>query len=371
MTTGDRNNSGIEKDSATLHDSQTASSLSDASTNNESKIWLDQFARYFGFGHLSEYLSFSLPPSYLYATVAVLGWTLISTGADLFIFNNVPIYARNPYFLLQPLILIFSVYGAHSLNHSYQEAITEMRLQERSSNPRQFTDLIPTWLPWLLFGIAAGLQLVRTYADFADFTTLGIVANGFVFPFVYAPILVQFFIVYVAIEFILPWRLYQSDVGIHFLDPHGVGGLRPLGELVKKAYYYIVGGLIIYAFITYAPGVEGWEVSTIAGTIFTGVWLTSIATVAFAVLLLHRFLHLEKREELRKLEDELHSRVKNPWKVREYSIPDDATAEVEDIRQRISEVSSTREYPATFSIWTQLLLSVAIPKALQLFLASV
>jgi hypothetical protein len=371
MTAGDRNNSGIKKDSANFYESQAASSLSGVSTDDESAIWLDRFARYFGFGYLSEYLSFSLPPSYLYAIVAVLGWTLISTGAELFIFNNVPIYARNPYFLLQPLILILSVYGAHSLDRSYREAITEMRLQKRSSNPRQFTDLIPTWLPWLLFGIAAGLQLIRTYADFADFTSLGIVANGFVFPFLYAPILVQFFIVYVAIEFMLPWRLYQSDVGIHFLDPHSVGGLRPLGELVKKAYYYIVGGLVVYALITYAPGVEGWEASTVAGTIFTGVWLTSIATVAFAVLLLHRFLHLEKREELRKLEDELHSHIENPWEVREYSIPDDAMAEVEDIRQRISEVSSTREYPATFSIWTQLLLSVVIPKALQLFLTSV
>ncbi|MFC7072093.1 hypothetical protein ACFQJ7_04295 [Halovenus rubra] len=101
-----------------------------------------------------------------------------------------------------------------------------------------------------------------------------------------------------------------------------------------------------------------------------GVWLTTIATVAFAVLLLHRFLHREKREALRNLEDELHNYIENPWEVRNYSIQDGATEEVKDLRQRINQVSSTREYPATFSIWTQLLLSVVIPKVLQLFLAS-
>lgn len=359
-----------ENNVAPPHESHGNSPLGGTPDNDGSEIWLDRFVRYLGFGQLGTYLAPSLPPSYLYAVVTVIGWTLVSTGAELFVFDNTPIYVRNPYFLLQPLVLIAGVHGAHSLDRSYRQAIDEMRLRERSSKPEQFTDLIPTWLPWILFGVAAGLQLIRTYADMADFTTVGTVANGFVFPFVYAPIIVQFSIVYVTIEFILPWRLYRSDISIHFLDPHGVGGLRPIGELVKKAYYYIVGGLIAYALITYAPGVQGWEISTTAGTIFTGVWLTTIATVAFAVLLLHRFLHREKRNALRNLEDELHNYIENPWEVRDYSIQEDATGEVEDIRQRIEQVSSTREYPATFSIWTQLLLSVVIPKALQLFLAS-
>lgn len=338
--------------------------------SDSSELWLDQFARYLGVGYLIDQTDSTLPPSYLYTIVTVVGWTLISIGAEIFLFQNTPIYVRNPYFLLQPVVLIAGVYGAHSLNRSYLQAIDEMDLRRRSSDPEQFVDLIPNWLPWTIFVVAAGLQLIRTYADFADFTSVGIVANGVVFPFVYAPIIVQFLIVYVTIEFLFPWRLYQSDVGVHFLDPHGVGGLRPIGELVKKAYYYIVGGLIAYALITYGPGLSGWDVSTAAGAIFTGVWLSTIVTVAFAVFLLHRFLHREKREKLRELESELHEHVENPWQVREYTIQEDATETVKDIRKRIETVSSTREYPATFSIWTQLLLSIVIPKALQLFLAS-
>ncbi|WP_302080525.1 hypothetical protein [Salinibaculum rarum] len=367
---------GTDSDASTVgtapkQASQVNPPLAGTLRDETSELWLDQFARYLGFGRLSAFFNISLPPSYLYAIVTVVGWTLTSAGADILVFDNTPIYVRNPYFLLQPFVLLVGVFGAHALDRSYRQVIDEMQLRERSSNPGQFVDLIPRWLPWALFATAAGLQLVRTYADFANFTTVGVVANGLVFPFVYAPIIVQFLVVYVTIEFSLPWRLYKSDVSVHFLDPHGVGGLRPIGELIKKAYYYVVGGLIAYALITYAPGVSGWEISTTAGAIFTGVWLSTIATVAFAVLLLHRFLHREKRKELYKLEAELHTHIENPWEVRNYTVPDDATETVEDIRQRIQEVSSTREYPATFSIWTQLLLSVAVPKALQLFLAGV
>ncbi len=341
-----------------------------AISNDRSELWLDRFAQYLGVGYLISQTRLTLPPSYLYTIVTVVGWTLISIGAEVFLFQNTPIYIRNPYFLFQPVVLIAGVYGARSLNRSYLRAIDEMDLRKRSSNPEQFVDLIPNWLPWGIFAVAAGLQIIRTYADFADFTAVGVVANGIVFPFVYAPIIVQFLIVYVTIEFLFPWRLYQSDVGVHFLDPHRVGGLRPIGELVKKAYYYVVGGLISYALITYGPGLSGWNVSTAAGAIFTIVWLSTITSVAFAVLLLHRLLHRQKREELHRLESKLYEHIENPWEVREYTVQEDATETVEDIRKRIESVRSTREYPATFSIWTQLLLSIVIPKALQLFLAS-
>lgn len=335
---------------------------------DEEELWLDRFARYLGFGIVTDRFAPDVPPSFVYAVFTVVGWTGLSTVADLFVFGNTPIYVSNPYFLLQPAILLVAVYGAHSLTRSYREAVDEMRLSERADDPDRFLDVTPAWLPWVLFGTAAGLQLIRTGADFATFSTTGIVANGLVYPFVYAPIIVQFLVVYVAIEFVVPWRLYTSNVGIYFLDPHGVGGLRPIGELVKKAYYYVFLGLLVYALITYAPGVDSWAVSAAAGTIFTGVWIATIATVAFAVLVLHRFLHREKRQELQRLEAALHDLIERPWDVREYSIPEDAREDVEDLRERIRRVSETREYPATFSIWTQLLLGVVVPKAVQLFL---
>lgn len=43
-------------------------------------------------------------------------------------------------------------------------------------------------------------------------------------------------------------------------------------------------------------------------------------------------------------------------------ISDDRREAVADVRERIQQVADTREYPATFSIWTQLVLSVALPE---------
>jgi hypothetical protein len=344
-----------------------ASSSDDGFDWRDDPLWLDSLVGPFGFGGLADRLG--TYPSIVYAVVTVSVWTVGSVIYDLST-GLTPIYVENPYFLLQPVVLVGGAFAARSLHEAYGRVTEEMKLADRADDPQKLLDVVPRWLPWVLFGVGAAAQLVRTYLDFAAFDTTGIVANGFVFPFVYLPLIVQFAVVYVGIEFVAPWRLTRSEVGVHFMDPHGVGGMRPLGELVKRAYYYIVVGLVAYALITYAPLVDGWSISAAAGTIFTAVWVVSVATVAFAVLTLHRFMHREKREEIRRLERRLHDHVENPYDVAEYAVPEDAAGEVDDIRQRIERVSATSEYPATFSIWSQLLLSIVIPKAVQLLLAS-
>lgn len=345
---------------------------SELTTTGKTDLWLDQFACYLGFGWLVKHIAGDLAPSYLYAiTTIVLSYAFTITYN---VTNDIPlIYRENPYFALQPLILIGAVYGAHSLKAAYDRVMKEMRVAERASNPMSLLDPVPSWLPWTLFVVGAGLQITR--AAFLDMSGWGLtdyLANFFLFPFVFLPIVVQFFTVYISIEFLAPWRLSKSDVSIDFLDPQGVGGLRPIGELVKKAYYYIVVGLIGYALITYAPFVNSaWTVTVADQAIFTFIWVVSVGTVAFAVYTLHRFMHREKRKEIHRLETRLRNCIQNPWDVQSYEVPEDKQAEVADLRERIDRVSATSEYPATFSIWTQLLLSIVLPKAVQLFLATI
>ncbi|SEO86481.1 hypothetical protein SAMN05216388_102146 [Halorientalis persicus] len=341
-----------------------------SSYEEDRDLWLDGFASLFGFGWLAERLPADLPPSYLYAVVTVVGSNVLTITYNLA--NGVPlIYRTNPYFVLQPFVLFAAVYGARTLQAEYDRVMAEMAIAERADDPGSLLDPVPSWLPWVLFGVGAALQLTRAVLDMGGWGVTDIFANFVLFPFVFLPIVVQFFTVYVSIEFLAPWQLSKSTVGIHFLDPEGVGGLRPLGELIKKAYYYVVVGLVGYALITYAPFVDtSWRVSAAAGAIFTAVWVGTVATVAFAVFTLHRFMHHEKRSEIQRLEREIRERIENPWDVKNYEIPDEDREEVEDLRERIQQVSATSEYPATFSIWSQLLLSIAIPKAIQLVLAS-
>jgi len=335
------------------------------------ELWLDGFARRLGFGWLAERVPGNPPPSYVYAVLTVVLSNVLTISYN--VVNSIPlIYRDNPYFALQPLLLLGAVYGAHALQAEYDEVMTAMRVRERATDPEPLVEPVPRWLPWALFVGGAGLQLGRAVLDMGGWGVTDLFANFFLFPFVFLPIVVQFFTVYVSVEFLAPWRLAKSDVGIHFLDPQGVGGLRPLGELIKKSYYYIVVGLVGYALITYAPLVDsGWTVSAAAGAIFTSVWVVTVATVAFAVFTLHRFMHREKHEEIRRLESRLREHIRNPWDVSSYEVPEERRAEVENLRERIDRVSATSEYPATFSIWSQLLLSIALPKAVQLLIASV
>jgi hypothetical protein len=333
-------------------------------------MWLDRFARRLGFGWLAAKLPWDLPPSYVYAVVTVgfftafLNLFTVATGGE-------TIYPENPYFALQPVVLVGGVVAAKTLHRRYAAVVEEMNVARRASNPDPILEPVPRWLPPGMFGVAATLQLSRTFVGPGWESLGGVVANMVVFPFVYAPIIAQFSALYLAIEFIAPWRISRSDMGVHFLDPQGVGGLRPLGELVKTAYYYIVAGLVVYALITYAPFVDtAWTVGTYAGALFTAAWLISVLTVAFAVFTLHRFMHREKRAEIKRLEAQLDDLVENHYDVANYEVPDGQAERVADLRERIQQVSATKEYPATFSIWTQLLLSVAVPKALQLLLAN-
>ena len=332
-------------------------------TTEGRELWLDGVTRALGFGWLAARVPGDVPPSYLYALLAVVLSNAFTISYN--VLNNTPlIYRENPYFVVQPLILLGAVYGARTLQAAYHDAMTEMRVRKRTDEPESLLNPVPSWLPWTLFIAGAGLQLARAALDMAGWGVTDFVANFLVFPFIFVPILVQFFVVYVSVE------LSTSEMGVHFLDPQGVGGLRPIGELVKRAYYWIVAGLVGYALITYAPFVDStWTVSAAAGTIFTAVWVVTIASVAFAVFTLHRFMHKTKQRELQRLETELRDCIENPWDVTSYEVPEEKQEQVERLRERIDHVSATSEYPATFSIWSQLLLSIALPKGIQLLLA--
>lgn len=327
-------------------------------------VWLDAVVRPLGFGWLSDRIPGNAPPSFLYAVLSVFVTNMATLSYNLVTGGEI-IYTTNPYYALEFLLLPAAVVAARSLHRQYDEAMDEMEIETRATNPGPLLNVVPPWLPWSLFGLAVLLQFlfpgpVSTYGV----TTM--VDNFLVLPFVYTPIVIQFFTTYFAIEILAPVRLWQSDIGMDFLDPEGIGGLRPIGELIKRSYYYIAVGLVGYAFITYAPFIDwGWTVSAGSNFLFTLIWFVTIGGVAFGVFVLHRFMHREKREEIRLLKTELREHIENPYDVKAYAVPEEKRSTVDDLRERITRVNDTSEYPATFSIWSQLLISIALPKAIQ------
>ncbi|WP_335999796.1 hypothetical protein [Halorientalis halophila] len=344
--------------------------------SDATEIWLDRFARRLGCGWLADRLPGDLPPSYVYAIVTV-GLLSIAHTTWKYFAGYPMTYVRNPYMLAQPVVLFAAVYGSRRLTMRARRALDEMAVAERASDPDALYDVVPEWLPWLFFVVGAVFGLVRAVVAVGLPTIVettgypGLVAWLVINPFVFTPIGAQFLAVYLSVEVRLPWRLSRSDVGIDFLDPEGLGGLRPVGELVKHAYYYLAVGLVAFALVLYSPFVDTplYGATAFTGAVFTAAWVVTIASVAFAVLVLHRFMHREKRAELRRLTALVNDSVEDRWDVAAFSIPDERREEVERLRHRMDMVSATNEYPATFNIWSQLLLSIAIPKAVQLLLA--
>jgi hypothetical protein len=340
-------------------------------------LWLDRLARHVGFGWLSQRLPGDIPPSYLFAVILV-GTIVPTINAYAYLAGDPVVYIENPLFVLQPLAIVGGVFGARALRRRYHRVTQEMNLEERTENPEPLLNIVPTWLPWLLFA-AALLQIgARVWAlggfgaIYRDGGLTMVVGWGILNP-LWSILAIQFVAVYIAIEIIVPWRLYKSDIGIDFLDPEGLGGLRPIGELVKHAYYYMVAGLIAFALVVYGPVVSAasWGPTATTSIVFTVIWLGTVATVAFAVLILHQFMREEKRRELHRLDQLFREAVDNPWDIKHYAVDDKKEAFVEELQQRTETVSATREYPATFSIWSQLLISIVLPKAVQLVLATV
>ncbi|MEF8786678.1 MAG: hypothetical protein V5A45_12150, partial [Haloarculaceae archaeon] len=317
------------------------------------------------------------PPSYLFAVI-LIGTIVPTINTYAYLVGDPVVYIDNPLFVLQPLALVGGVFGARALRRRYHRVTQEMKIKQRTDDPEPLLNIVPSWLPWILF-VAALLQIgVRVWAlgGFSAIYREGgltmVIGWGVLNP-VWSALAVQFVAVYLAIEFIAPWRLYKSDIGIDFLDPEGLGGLRPIGELVKHAYYYMVAGLVAFALVVYGPVVSAssWGPTATTSIVFTVIWLGTVVTVAFAVFILHLFMRKEKRLELLRLNEMLRETIDNPWDIKTYDVSEEKQAQVDELQHRIDMVSATQEYPATFSIWSQLLISIVLPKAFQLVLATV
>jgi hypothetical protein len=340
-------------------------------------LWLDRLARRIGFGWVADRFPGQIPPSYLYAIVMILSIEVALQGRSYLVSGTAHIL-QNPFFILQPIGLLGAVYGSRALLKRYHQVMEEMNISERASSPERLIHIVPNWLPWVLFLGTVSVPYIRMLslggptAVYRDYGLSGFLGFTVANP-IWLSIAAQFFAVYLSIVLLAPWRLSKSGIGIHFLDPEQLGGLRPIGELIKHAYYYMVAGLIIVALVVYEPVLSDPTVEVTAATnlFFTLAWVGTIATIAFGVFILHRFMHQEKRRELHRLETVRKRHTNNPWDIATYTVSQDKEDIVKEIQHRMDVVSKTNEYPATFSIWSQLLISIVLPKAVQLFITNI
>jgi hypothetical protein len=75
-------------------------------------------------------------------------------------------------------------------------------------------------------------------------------------------------------------------------------------------------------------------------------------------------MKVERNQRIREFEAELTEVMNSPYDVREAEITD--TEQYETIQNRLQHVRDTNTYPTTFTMWSQILVSVLLPQALNI-----
>lgn len=292
-------------------------------------------------------------------------------------------FVQNPLLLFSPVVLVGAAVATGWLHRRYDQVVDRSNLVERTNEPARFDGLVPDWLSVAIIVAGLGFTVLNAFVLIGVPKLYAVGGPMRVFRFVvvaplgHVPVLATFLATYLSVEVLLPRRVATSDLRLDYLDPEKLGGMRPIGELVKVAYYTIMVGLVIYAIGLYGPLVlegplayEGLgQPGPVVNLGFTAVWAVAVGTMGYGIYVLHRFMTVQKRETLHRLDREARAQVDQPWDIEQFDAaqPPD---EYERYRERVRHVTSTKEYPATFTMWTQLLIGVMIPKAIQLGLAA-
>lgn len=289
-------------------------------------------------------------------------------------------FLTNPTWIIQPILGLLAPFVVVFLHTRYGAVLEEIDLTARTSNPERFETLTPHSLRAGFYLILAGYTLWQFLfnMELSTITEIGglaeMVGVVVVLPLGYGIIFSEFLASYLGIVLFFPRKLRKSDFQLNFLDPESLGGLRPAGELMKTAYYFLVFGLIGFLVMLYGPailtpltGSPYPEPGLVVDLLFTLVWVLSIATMVYGLSQLHWFMKKAKREELVRLDRELRDTVEDPFDMSTFRISDEKS--FEETQQRVKYVTNTQEYPTTFTMWVQILIGLVLPKTVQLLLS--
>jgi hypothetical protein len=189
---------------------------------------------------------------------------------------------------------------------------------------------------------------------------------------VFLPVIVEFAFTYYGIHFLLPRRIKQTEFNLFFYDPRNMGGFAAVGQLLKRSYYIYTAGLLLFFLLVYGPvllSVDGYVPGLFELAFFSAAWFVGLLSIAYSMYTIHQLMSKQKERRIRELEAELHDAIEKPYDINNSKIvhPD----KLDDTRRRLKQVRNTRVYPATFTMWSQIAISVLLPQLLQLTVQTV
>jgi len=350
----------------------------EARSEFQEPLLVERLAELFGF----EFLSAKLPgpdiyPPYLF----VAAFLFVDHGIVNVIIHftgGTHVLVDFPNIIAGPPAVLLAAFGIQYMSREYATALTDVQVHDRVDE-----DDLPTFeriVPWRTKKIVFGLGVVVLYANILFNVGLSnLVRPGggpiqfvnwlFIFEFVYLPFVVEFGLIYYGIHFLVPKRIEQADIGLFFYDPLDMGGFAAVGQLLKRSYYLYTAGLLLFFVVVYGAVIFsfGWTPAGLFEAVFfTLAWLVGVLSIGYSMYTMHQLMSREKRERIRELNAEMRTVIENPYDINDSEVTDED--ELDDIRRRLEQVRGTRVYPATFTMWSQIAISVILPQALQLAL---
>lgn len=285
---------------------------------------------------------------------------------------------RNPFYIALYLSILLATVGTKYMHNGHADAMAV--LVKRGICGAQQADDYALSLRTKLFFYAIGLVGFFSYQIFVIGVETVVQAQGVagvvftlvILPGCYLPVAIDFISEYATLHILIPRWLRDQDVGLFFFDPQNMGGFQPIGSLLKNSYYFYTGGLLLYlmfyygVFVTPLQGSVASPPGVTEATMFTILWLFGLLTISYSMYKIHQIMKSEREAQLRSIEDEIHEIIDNPHDISNVEMPDQG--DLDDLNFRLEQVRTTSKYPTTFTMWTQIGISVLLPQILQIAL---
>lgn len=289
-------------------------------------------------------------------------------------------FLTSPNSLAIPAMTLLGVVGLRYIRDGYADAVVGLGVEDDRTemDPSDFESLVSFRVRLGAYLAALGcyyafITLVLGIPQLVEISGIGLVlyAQLVSFPLIIVPVLTELAVSYVAVHVVIPRRLRKADLGLFFYDPRNLGGFEPVGELLKRSYYIYTAVLLLWFVQTHAPVLLASVLDSpypAPGPIYqvalTAVWLVGVVTIAYSMFRIHALMKSKREDRLRTIEEELKRTVEDPYDATSTNIVDHER--YENAQKSLEQVKQTKTYPTTFTMWSQIFLSVLLPQALNM-----
>lgn len=350
--------------------------MSESEIAVEEQLLVERIAAVLGFERLTEWLPGDIYAPYLYLTsFIVLDFGVVNTYIHVAEESN-HVLVNSPYVAVAPVALVLAAVGIQYFSRGYAQAIEKLPLDESETEVAPFERIIPLRVKLVVYGVVLAGMYVHVIVNvgvgniLAAREAASLINFTFVWQVGYLPFVVEFGLLYFGIHVLVPRRIANADISMFFYDTRNMGGFAPVGQLLKNSYYLFTGGLLLYFVATYGSVLFSFGETVVSepglaeALFFSSAWIIGVASIGYSMFTMHRVMATKKDQRITELEREMEQIIENPYDINNSEVTDEER--LEDITRRRQEIRDTRVYPASFTMWSQIAISVLLPQALNM-----